>query len=248
MSKIRCLHIVFLIFGMTGYAGTLDVMYQDSQDSVLTDTAPIEKRSFEDLKDKYDGDEFIYERTTENSGWWTRFKQWLSDFFRDLFDINSDARASEVTDIILKVFAAILFILVLFFIVKAIMNKEGSWVFGKSSDKNIIPVTDIENNIFETDFKTLIQNAEDHHNYRLAIRYYYLWLLKKLAKAEYIEYDVEKTNSDYYLELSEASIKKDFAYTSYLYNYIWYGEFDIDQAQYEKAKEAFAQFLNAIKV
>ena len=35
---------------------------------------------------KYNGDEFIYERSVEESGWWTRFKKWLSDFFKDLFD------------------------------------------------------------------------------------------------------------------------------------------------------------------
>ena len=126
---------------------------------------------------------------------------------------------------------------------KAIINKEGHWIFGKSSDKSIIPITDIENNIFETNFITLIKNAENNNNHRLAIRYYYLWLLKTLSEAEIIEYDVEKTNSDYYLEIENKDTKEEFSYTSYLYYYIWYGEFDIDNAQYEKAKKAFTQFI-----
>lgn len=220
---------------------------QSFQDSVKTYTEPLERREFNDLKEKYSGDEFIYERTTENSGLWTRFKQWLSDFFKDLFDFNTDAQASDFTDIALKIFYIAIFILVVFFIVKAIINKEGNWIFGKSSDKNIIPVTDIENNIYKADFKTLIASAENSNNYRLAVRYYYLWLLKTLSEAEVIDYDVEKTNSDYYLEIENKETKEEFSYTSYLYNYIWYGEFDIDNLQFQKAKDAFTHFLNTTK-
>lgn len=216
------------------------------QDSVQIDTEPIERREYNDLNEKYNSEEFIYERTNDNSGWWTRFKQWLSDVFKDLFDINSDARAADLTDIALQVFYVVIFLLVVFFIVKAIINKEGNWVFGKSSDKSIIPVTDIENNIYETDFQSLITAAEGENNYRLAVRYYYLWLLKSLSEAQMIEYDVEKTNSDYFLEIEKTEAKDLFSYTSYLYNYIWYGEFDIDNNQFQKAKNAFTHFLNTI--
>ena len=224
-----------------------EMSIQTLQDSVYLDTESRDKRDYESLKEKYSGDEFIYERSVENSGWWTRFKQWLSDLFKDLFNLNSDAKASDFTDIVLKIFYLVIFLLVVYFIVKAIINKEGNWVFGKSSDKSIIPVTDIENNIYETDFKTLITTAENENNYRIAIRYYYLWLLKTLSKAEIIDYDVEKTNSDYYFEIKEEDIKEEFSYTSYLYNYIWYGEFDIDESQFNKAKTAFTQFLKSIK-
>jgi hypothetical protein len=228
-------------------SSSVKIVNQTVQDSISIDTELRDKRVYENLKEKYASNDFIYERSIENSGWWSRFKKWLSDFFKDLFDLNSDAQASDITDIALKIFYVVIFLLVVYFIVKAIINKEGNWVFGKSSDKRIIPVTDIENNIYETDFETLISNAEGENNYRLAIRYYYLWLLKTLSKAEIIDYDVEKTNSDYYFEIAQEDTKKEFSYTSYLYNYIWYGEFDIDEAQFNKAKNAFTQFLNSIK-
>ncbi|MEM9681434.1 MAG: DUF4129 domain-containing protein [Bacteroidota bacterium] len=222
--------------------------YQTQNDSLQVDQSDISPRHFDGLKDKYSDDDFIYERTVEKSGIWARFKQWLNDLIKDLFSLNSDARAANITDLLLKIFYVVIFLLVIYFIFKAIMNKEGKWVLGKSSDKSIIPVTDVENNIHATDFRALIKTAEKGNNYRLAIRYYYLWLLKTLTNAEIIEYDAEKTNSDYYYEINKEAIKEEFSYTSYLYNYIWYGEFDINQEQFNKAKEAFTSFLNSIKV
>jgi len=193
------------------------------------------------------GEDFVYERTRENSGWWTRFKQWLSDLFSDWFNIKNSDNASNMTDLMLQIGAIVIFLLVAYFIFKAVMNNEGNWIFGKSSDKNIIPVTDIENNLSITNFKKLTNDAENSEQYRLAIRYYYLWLLKNLSNFEIIEYDVEKTNSDYYNEISSEDIKKQFSYTSYLYNYIWYGEFDLTGSDYDKAKKAFTKFINSIK-
>lgn len=216
-------------------------------DSLKIDTESIEARRFDDLHKKYDDDAFVYERSAENSGWWTRFKQWLSDFFKDLFNINSTAQASKVTDISLKIAGVIIFLLVIYFIFKAVINDEGKWIFGKSSDKNIIPVMDIETNLQATNFEQLIANAEKEGHHRLAIRYYYLWLLKVLTNAEIIDYDVEKTNSDYHNEIKNKDTKDRFSYTSYLYNYIWYGEFDVTEAQFQKAKEAFLNFIKSVK-
>lgn len=220
---------------------------QTSQDSLYIDTSVVTPRQFENIKDKYSGDNFIYERTIETSGWWTRFKQWIKDLVKDLFNIQNETRANSILSWSKWIGGTIVFLLVVYFIFRAVMNKEGSWVFGKSSDKNVIPVKDIEVNIHATDFNALIKDAESNNNYRLAIRYYYLWLLKSLTLAEIIEYDVEKTNSDYQNEISSKNTKEEFSYTSYLYNYIWYGEFDVNQQQFSKAKQAFMNFLKTIK-
>lgn len=254
MNKKQYIHIVLLVFGLficseTVSAKSISILETVlvEQDTLQIDTSIVEKRHFENLKDKYTGEEFVYDRTVESSGWWTRFKLWLSEFLKTFFEMKGEGQSSELTDIILKIGAVTIFLLVIFFIFKAVMNSEGKWVFGKGSDKNIIPVSDIEANIHVTDFKTLIASAEAEHNYRLAIRYYYLWLLKDLTNAELIEYDVEKTNSDYQNEITSKSVKDGFSYTSYLYNYIWYGEFDVNETEFLKAKEAFIQFLKSIK-
>jgi hypothetical protein len=252
--KTGVLHIVFLSLGLFFYSQASAIVSTKNfeiilieNDSLQTDTSKVNPRSFNNLKDLYSGEDFIYERSVESSGWWTRFKQWMNDWFKDLFNLKNQGQASKATNIAIKIAGVIIFLLVIYFIFKAVMNDEGSWVFGKSSDKPIIPVTDIENNIHATDFKVLIASAESENNYRLAVRYYYLWLLKTLTKAEIIEYDVEKTNSDYQNEITSAELKNKFNYTSYLYNYIWYGEFDVNQTQFDKAKYAFNNLLKDLK-
>lgn len=216
-------------------------------DSLMIDNTELKPRNFGDLNETYTGEDFIYERTVENSGWWTRFKQWLSDLIKGWFDMQNSDEAYNLTDLMLKTGGVIIFLLVVYFIFKAVMNNEGQWVFGKSSDKNIIPVTDIESNLSITDFNKLTKQAENNEEFRLAVRYYYLWLLKRLSNFEIIEYDVDKTNSDYYNEISLKEVKDQFSYASYLYNYIWYGEFNVNEVDFKKAKKTFVQFINSIK-
>lgn len=253
MNKCFGLHIALFIlacFSFQEIQGTTYIDFVKTEivsDTLNVDTSEISPRNFDNLKEKYSVDDFVYERTIEKSGWWSRFKQWVSDKFQSLFSIKNQGQASRATDLAIKIGGVLLFILVIYFIFKAVMNKEGAWVFGKSSDKSIIQVTDIETNIHATDFKNLIQEAENNSNYRLAIRYYYLWLLKNLSSAEIIHYDVEKTNNDYRNEIEASEIKDEFTYTSYLYNYIWYGEFDVNDEQFSKAKNAFVKFLKSIK-
>jgi hypothetical protein len=67
-----------------------------------------------------------------------------------------------------------------------------------------------------------------------------------MSEKELIEWDVEKTNSDYLYELKSPQLKANFEYLSYLYNYIWYGEFDLNTQEFEKAKKAFDSTIQTI--
>ena len=81
-------------------------------------------------------------------------------------------------------------------------------------------------------------------NYRLAIRYYYMWLLKSLTDRGEIEWDIEKTNGDYYREIKSESLKQDFQFLSYVYEYSWYGEFEISDSDFSKTETAFLKLIS----
>ncbi|NER16070.1 hypothetical protein [Spongiivirga citrea] len=217
--------------------------------SVLEDAEDNSARSprefQEDLNEIYEGEEYRYDRETNPTGWWARFKESWRRFWDELFGAQRDASASGVVRILYWIGGIALLGLVIYFIVRAIMNDEGNWIFGRASDKGVVNAIDVETNIHETDFIALVKQAKEEKNYRLAVRYYYLWVLKNLSSKELIEYDVEKTNSDYQHELKDKNLQKDFGYTSYLYNYIWYGEFDVNEDEFKKASAAFDSLIKA---
>ncbi len=240
--------IVLLL--MTGPMWSMELVpsTQIAQDSLQVDTAPLEPTRFEDaFKEKYAGNEYIYERNIDTEGWFTRFKRWLGEVLQSWFDLKSDTQTNDLTSLIINLIYILVIIAVIFVIVRAIMNGEGRWVFGRSSDKNIIPVEDLEQSLHVIDFQKEIAALKAEGKYRMAIRYYYLFILKKLSDAELISFDVEKTNNDYLRELQNSNVGESFAHASYLYNYIWYGEFPIDGEAYGKAQVPFENLLNQIK-
>jgi large-conductance mechanosensitive channel len=250
----KLLYIAFLLTWMT--ASSQDSLVVDTttvakiiftEKDIQIDSLSMEARSFETtIKEKYKSDEFVYEQKVSKENWWSRFKEWLSDFFRRLFNFSSDDVSMKFVEVLIKVLAVLLIVFVIYLIVKAIMNGEGQWIFGKSSDKKVIHHEDVEKNIHLIDFEKLIKDTLKSGEKRLSIRYYYLWLLKKMAEKNIIEWDVEKTNTDYLYEIKEETFKTKFAYVSYLYNYSWYGEFELDEETFLKAKAAFEKTIHSI--
>lgn len=62
-----------------------------------------------------------------------------------------------------------------------------------------------------------------------------------------ITWAVEKTNADYFYELKDNSDRELFSYLSYLYNTIWYGEYEITEVEFVKAKKSFDSKLKQTK-
>ena len=218
-----------------------------TEKDIVIDSDSIALKPFaKNFKTKYTDKEFIYEFKTPEKNAWDRFKEWLANVFKNIFEFTDGKSAVNFVDILLRTIAILIVLAVIYMIVKAIMNKEGQWIFGKNSDRKIINYDEIEKNLHLVDFEKLIQKSLESGENRLTIRYYYLWLLKKMSEKQIIEWDVEKTNSDYLYEIKDEAQKEDFAYLSYLYNNIWYGEFELDEETFAKARNAFEKSIKKI--
>ena len=214
------------------------------EEDIIKDSSEVFPVLFEEnFQEKYRRDNaFVYESLVKEKGTWQRFKDWLARVYESIFGFKTSAETDKAIDLTINIGAILLTVLVIYLIVRALMNDEGSWVFGRSSDKKVIKY-EVEQNIHTTDFEKLIREAEKNNDQRLSVRYYYLWLLKKLSEREIIGWDIEKTNSDYQNEIKNSELKSNFSYLSYLYDYIWYGEFDIDQPTFDKAKQSFERTI-----
>ncbi|WP_322550422.1 DUF4129 domain-containing protein [Flavobacterium psychraquaticum] len=210
---------------------------------VQSDTIFHNTGKFGNLKEKYSGNDFNYiERTKVDTSAWDRFWSAVGRFLSNLFDFGNGAKALSGIEILMKIIAILVIIFVVYLIVKVLINKEGGWIFGKSAKK--ITVSEItEEDIHSMDFYSSITKAKKENNWRLATRYYYLWLLKSFSDKDIIEWDIEKTNADYLNEISNLELKKEFQFLSYVYEYSWYGEFDLTKTDFERTETTFQKLI-----
>lgn len=246
--------LFWLLFSLPNWAQeSLSVAEKDSlallEKKCKVDQAPMQENiAFTpNLKSKYNSNEFQYEVKLAEKSAWEKFKEWLAYWFKKIFGLSDTKVSSNYVEITLKALAGLIVIYVVYLIVKVILNKEGQWVFGKSTTKKIIHDDDIEKNLVHVDFEKLLKKTLKENNHRLAIRYYYLWTLKKLSERNIIEWHADKTNTDYLYEIQSKDLKDNFQYLSYLYNYIWYGEFEMNDTTFKHAQKAFENTLQSLR-
>ena len=215
-----------------------------TEKDIQVDSGTVETKHFEkNFKKKYTDKEFIYEYKAPEKNWWDHFKHWLARLIFNLFNFSSVKTSLNFVAILFRIIAVLVVIILIYFIARALTKQEGRWIFGKNANKKTLFYSDAEKNIHLLDLEKLITESIEAGERRIAIRYYYLWLLKVMAQNNYIEWDIEKTNSDYLYELYNPAHKEEFTYLSYLYNYIWYGEFEIDDAKFRKTENRFKKAL-----
>jgi hypothetical protein len=104
----------------------------------------------------------------------------------------------------------------------------------------------LDENIHALNFSDEIEAALREGNQRKATRLYYLRMLKQLTDAGALEWQVNKTNSDYLHELERADLRMDFAFLCTAFEYIWYGEFQPSESLYQETFSRFRSFSEKI--
>ena len=89
---------------------------------------------------------------------------------------------------------------------------------------------------------SLLRNATRSGNYRLAIRYLYLQSLNRLSEKKFIEINSNKTNYEYVTEMRKHKFANEFASLTLQYEYVWYGEYPVDERLFEQIQSGFTQF------
>ena len=251
---MNCKGIVFLffvlvfgsVFSQDSIIATLNNQTETLQKLKLndkTDTLLVAK--FEtNFQKKYKTADFDYTDKIPKKTLGDRFLEWLQYWISRIFETSNPEQTASYALIFVRILSAIVISLAIYFIGKIILKNQGGWIFGKNNPQ-FIEFDELEKNLKNIDFKKLIDQTAATGNYRLEIRYYYLWVLKNLSDKGLIDFNPEKTNSDYYHEIQSVQTKSDFKYASYLYNNIWYGEYVIDINGYEIAKQSFVKLIES---
>lgn len=200
------------------------------------------------FREKYREDQdFNYNQEEGSKTFLARLLEKIGRLLKKLFGLSSYGKANNVTLWAVKILSGLVVLVAIYFIIRLLMNHKGRWFFQKKNESIPIDINNVEQLIRSADFEQLISETEKQGNTRQSIRLYYLWLLKDLKEKELIVWLPEKTNADYLAELKKESLRKQFSYLSYLYNYIWYGEFSITDEDYVVARKAFLIYLRKDK-
>lgn len=100
-------------------------------------------------------------------------------------------------------------------------------------------------------YAQLVKEASEKKDYRMAIRWYYLWILKELSEKDKIVFDKFKTNNEYKQKLKEVlginhKYLPLFAKVLKYYEYVWFGQFAIKDEQFTEIEADFKKAIATI--
>lgn len=104
-----------------------------------------------------------------------------------------------------------------------------------------------EEDLHESDLDRYLREAMNRKDYKLAVRIYYLIILKELSLRNLISWKKEKTNKDYLYEMSNREDYSSFHETTRLFEKIWYGDSDVSESQFLSISPVFKNFVEGIK-
>lgn len=147
----------------------------------------------------------------------------------------------------------ILIILAITLITVLLMHLFGNNVFSGPKNTRIltkdgkIDIDNIEENMHEIELDDPIQLAIKRGEFDTAVRLYYIAIIKELSVKKLIKWKKDKTNRDYYNELSGQQIQPSFSDMTNIYERIWYGSKSLQRPDFSPLESQFKQVINSIK-
>lgn len=237
--------VFFLFCGVFVFS---NIVQQDSL-IVKYDSEPLEIKKIQEegLHAYTNNSDFDYEIIKQDISWWDDFKTWLGNIFLKFFEwLFGVEEAIGYLAIFFRIIPYILLVLLLLLLIKFFLNVNSRAIINAKKNQALVSLSEEEHIIKNEDIQQLIQKALTDKNYRLAVRYYYLYILQLMTEKELITWELQKTNDDYLNEIKKQDLKQPFTKITRLYDYIWYGNFDIDEAKYSRAEAAFSSLQKMV--
>ena len=234
MHKI--LIFLFLLFSFSAFA-KVDSLVVKIDNSIV-----VQKKFNKDNLEKYKVDEdFNYDREVRTEpNFFQKVFIWLSRLFMQLLEwVFGVKYAKGIFVNILKFIPYLIAGLILFLLFKFFLKVNSNSIISNGSNKPIVSLTEEEDLIKNIDLLELINKAIEKQNYRLAVRYYYLNILKQLELKSHINWEQQKTNEDYIKEITQQKIKSSFENLTRLYDFVWYGNFSINEKEFTQIELDF---------
>jgi Domain of unknown function (DUF4129) len=231
------LFLALLSFAAVGQSSVDSVSLEEALNSVLVDSAAVDERdstyanvqytqAHQDLTVTKQEFEKKYEKESFNKNDWKKivgdasYSEEAEQEKRNAALPNMAINPFVLQVLGYTVIFGLLAYLIYLFIRQAIKDPNrkitpGSPLFIDQTDPEHVADLDLEN---------LLREALSQNNLRLAVRLYYIKLLKHLTREGFIRWEKNKTNRDYANELVSNGFSGQFQKIMVAYEYVWYGE------------------------
>jgi hypothetical protein len=79
------------------------------------------------------------------------------------------------------------------------------------------------------------------------VRYLYIKTLYALNDKNWIQFHAQATNNEYVKQMSEHKNINDFRFLTQVYEYVWYGRFEVTEQQFSVVHHNFKKFQATIE-
>lgn len=236
ISFVRSIFIILLACFFISLSAQSDTIPAITK--AKTETVDFRVPSKAKIKEYQEDNRFKYDEPQRGISAWDKFIYWLNYLANKIFKAFSDSGIPGIA--LLLVVVVLLCLLVLRF-----LGVDYRKVLGKK-EIDTPEINIYTENVHEMDFDTLIANAMRNKDYRLVVRFLYLKNLKLLSDKEIIEWKTNKTNYSYQHEISNPNLRSKFLETTLIFDYIWYGEFTLDESRFSDINIRMNDFNNMI--
>jgi len=192
---------------------------------------------------------FDYLRTVENDSWWTRVKRWINTRYQQFTNwLFGDYKANEFVAILLKILPFLILGAFIGLIIWLFMRLIPARSLLEEQEAPHVFLNNEENIVRSENIGELIEGAINDGDYRLAVRYYYLQLLRQLNQKKLINYEFQKTNSEYLNEIKADRLRVQLKKVMRIYDFIWYGSFSLTEPDFHLVKGNFQDLQTSIKI
>jgi hypothetical protein len=180
--------------------------------------------------------DYQYQRKAPKTSWLESLWQRIVGYFKHLFS----AGTSLSTRILMVVLIAGAILALTYFFMRAKFHS----VFMKRNRRTGYMMRILDEDVPVSTLSSRISAAVAAGDYRMAYRWTYIDLLRYLDTKRVIRIVGNKTNSDYLREVDSQSWSKDFAILADAFDFIWYGEYPVDQQSFQRYQAIASQLIH----
>ncbi|MEZ4687136.1 MAG: DUF4129 domain-containing protein [Bacteroidia bacterium] len=143
---------------------------------------------------------------------------------------------------------ALVVVFTVFFVALSLLGVNVRSLFKRRAQEIPLHDEELAEDLRELDFDQLLAHAKGQQDYRRGVRLLYLETLNMLGEKNLIQFARHKTNYEYLLSLQGHRLYDDFERLTLQFDYVWYGNFDIDEAGFDRMTNTFRHFQSNLNI